>query len=319
MIQEPKLQRSGDRPVDRHGWLRVEGTKILDQHGQPTQLRGMSLFWSQIRGQFWNAKAIDWLVDDWKIEVVRASMGVGIADDLPGYLIEPLPNYVLLETAVEAALAQGIYVIIDWHDHRASEHLLESKEFFERVAKRWGNRPEVIFEIYNEPESDLWPVVKEYSEQIVSVIRQWAPQSLIVLGTPTWSQDVDIAAADPLVGENLAYAIHFYSSTHGEYLRKKVRTALNAGIALFCSEWSASEATGNGRLDWEETRAWFELLDSHEISWCNWSITDKDESSGTLRPGACPEGGWGPEELTTSGKQIREFLRSGKTLARLAA
>src|SRR4051812_38066252 len=37
----------GPGPVGRHGALRVAGNRIVDASGEPLQLRGMSLFWSQ--------------------------------------------------------------------------------------------------------------------------------------------------------------------------------------------------------------------------------------------------------------------------------
>merc|ERR1711972_1229682 len=72
-----------------------------------------------------------------------------------------------------------------------------------------------IFETYNEPLQQDWPgVIKPYHEQLVSEIRSYARDSIIVLGTRTWSQDVDLAAYDPVYGTNLAYTLHFYAATH---------------------------------------------------------------------------------------------------------
>src|SRR5690554_7858447 len=62
-------------PVELHGNLYVKGNKIYDQHNNTVQLRGMSLFWSQWMEQFYNKKTVRWLVNDWKITVIRAAMG----------------------------------------------------------------------------------------------------------------------------------------------------------------------------------------------------------------------------------------------------
>ena len=66
----------GETPVQKYGQLRIEGTKLLDKNGKPVQLRGMSLYWSQayLGGGFYNANAVKWLADDWKVTIVRAAM-----------------------------------------------------------------------------------------------------------------------------------------------------------------------------------------------------------------------------------------------------
>ena len=87
--------------------------------------------------------------------------------------------------------------------------------------------------------------MKPFAEAVIPVIRQEAPGAIVIVGTPTWSQDVDVAARDPLAFENVLYAIHFYAGTHGAELREKVRVASNR-VALFCSEWGTTLATGDG-------------------------------------------------------------------------
>lgn len=47
---------------------------MVDRHGDPVVLRGMSLFWSQWQPQYYNASAVRWLRDDWNINVIRVAM-----------------------------------------------------------------------------------------------------------------------------------------------------------------------------------------------------------------------------------------------------
>ncbi len=60
---------------------------------------------------------------------------------------------------------------------------------------------------------------------------------LIVVGSPTWSQDVDQAANDRINADNIAYTLHFYAGTHFQSLRDKGNYAMSQGIALFTTEW----------------------------------------------------------------------------------
>jgi endoglucanase len=300
---------SAQTPVELHGALRVEGNKIVDKDGNPTQLCGMSFFWSQWMGQFYNKRVVGWLVDDWKVSVVRAAMGVKHVESQSGYLYDGTEK-VKLTKVVDAAIKKGIYVIIDWHDHFAFENVKESQKFFKEMARRYGKYPNVIYEIYNEPKQISWPeIVKPYSRTIVDAIRAIDPDNLILIGTPSWCQNVNEAADDPLEGKNLAYSLHFYAATHKGELRDKAQYALDKGIPLFVSEFGTCLASGDGYLDSTESDLWFSFMDEHKLSWCNWSIADKKETASALIPGARYYGQWPQNELTPSGKIIRHQLR----------
>lgn len=295
------------RPVGEHGALRVKGNQIVDMQGQPAVLRGMALYWSQWKGQFYNGDCVKWLRDDWNCSVVRASMGVGAG----GYLANPQQEKAKVKAVVQAAIDLGIYVIIDWHDHNAQRNVEPAQAFFEEMAQTYGRHPNVIYELWNEPLNthDWGTVIKPYHEAVIPKIRAHDPDNLIVCGTQTWSQDVDKASLDPIEGDNIAYALHFYASTHKQSLRDKAATALQNGIALMVTEWGASEANGNGVLDREETDKWIQFMNANDLSWCNWSVADLAETSAALRPGADPNGGWASAVISPSGLLVRQELR----------
>ena len=128
---------------------------------------------------------------------------------------------------------------------------------------------------------------------------------LSVVIASTWSQDVDIAAADPITGyNNIAYTLHFYAATHKQSLRDKASLALSRGAALFATEWGTCPASGDGALDLGESQTWLSFLDQNKISWCSWALSDKLESASALTSGASANGGWTWANLTESGKFI---------------
>ncbi len=294
--------------VDKFGRLQVEGNSIKDKNGEPVALRGMSLFWSQWGGQYYNAQTLKWLRDDWGITIIRASMGI----ESGGYLENAAQEKAKVETVINAAIELGIYVIVDWHDHHGENHQAESIAFFDALSKKYGEIPNLIYEIYNEPLNTVsWSsVVKPYSEAVINAIRTNDPDNLIIVGSPTWSQDVDVAAADPIDDTNIAYTLHFYTGTHRQSLRNKADLAMSRGVALFVTEWGTSEATGDGNLDYTETQIWLKYMDDNNLSWCNWSVIDKDETSAALLPGASPNGGWNASALSESGLFIREVIKT---------
>ncbi len=293
--------------VDLYGQLRVKGSQIVNQQGDPVALRGMSLFWSQWIGKYYHYDCIKWLRDDWKCTVIRAAMGI----ESDGYLTNPVLEMNKIKTVIDACIDLGIYVIVDWHDHHAHEHVAEAKSFFKQIATLYGNTPNIIYEIYNEPLQVSWlTVIKPYSETVINEIRAIDSDNLIIVGTPTWSQDVDVAASYPLAFENIAYALHFYAATHKLSLRNKAAKALNKGMALFVSEFGTCESTGTGIIDYSELAKWLEFMDQYKLSWCNWSIADKNETSAALKSGASITGNWSSFDLTESGSLIRQKIIS---------
>lgn len=293
-----------------HGQLKVSGTMIVDQNGDSVVLRGMSLFWSQWIGKYYNKNCIKWLRDDWNCTVIRAAMGI----EPDGYLENPTAEIIKIRTVIDACIDLGIYVIIDWHDHNAHLHTDAAKHFFRQMATLYGDKPNIIYEIYNEPEKISWRYdVKPYAEAVIAEIRAVDSDNIIIVGSPTWSQDLDVATADPINDENVVYSMHFYAASHKQELRDKAITAINRGYPIFVSEFGVCEYTGDGDVDYQSSGAWFDLMDQYKISWCKWSVADKDEGDAVLEDGADENGGWTDDKLTESGKFIKsEIIKRNK-------
>jgi len=308
---------SAATPVEQHGALRTEGNRIVDQHGKPVALAGPSFFWSNTgwgQEKFYNADAVRTFAKDWNASIVRAAMGV----DAKGGLLDDPANEARAEALADAAIANGVYVIIDWHSHHAEQHTDQAVAFFQRMAKKYGKTPNVIYELYNEPLKDVsWSnTIKPYAERVIAAIRAIDPDNLIVVGTPTWSQDVDIAAKDPLKGTNLAYTLHFYAGTHKQDLRNKADAALNKGLPLFVSEWGSVNADGNGGVDTAETMRWQDYLRQHCLSQAQWAASDRNEGASLFKPGTSGTGPWTDADLTDSGKLLRRILKDWRTTCR---
>ena len=293
------------QPVRVHGQLHVEGTQLKDVHNKDVVLRGMSFGWHNFWPRFYNAGAVKWLAKDWNCSVVRAAMGVEPKD---GYLDKPDWSKEKIEAVVDAAIKQGIYVIIDWHSHHIKTE--EAKAFFTEMATKYGKYPNIIYEIFNEPEYDTWQQVKDYSTEVIGAIRAIDKNNIILVGSPHWDQDVDIAAADPITGyTNLMYSLHYYAATHKQDLRDKADAALKKGLPLFISESAGMEATGDGKINKEEGQKWINWSERRKISWITWSVSDKDESCSVLKAEASSDGDWPINDLKESGILAREYLR----------
>jgi len=293
--------------VEKYGQLSVKGTYIIGSGADTVQLRGMSFFWSQWMGQFYNPKVVKWLRDDWKCTVIRAAMGV---EESGGYLQNDAEEKEKVVRIVKAAQSLGIYVIIDYHSHNAHTNPWAAKRFFSEMAKRFGHLPNVLYEIYNEPLADAsWSDnIKPYAEEVIAAIREYDPDNIIIVGTRNWSQFVHEAALNPINDPNVAYTLHYYAASHGQELRDIAQEAIDQGAAIFVTEYGTCEYTGDGKLDVEASRAWWDFLDKHKISWCNWSVSSKEETASAITIGASWGGKWKEHHLTPSGKIVREEL-----------
>lgn len=291
-----------------HGHLHVDGTHLKNEAGEIAVLNGMSSHGMQWYPQFARKASIH------TTKQVGANVfRVAMYTDEGGYYSD---NSIVANVckAVDETLALDMYAIIDWHinfDNDPLAHVEQAKAFFDDISKKYSDEPGVIYEICNEPNgADVtWGgSVKPYAQQVIPVIRNNAPDAVILVGCPTWSQDVDICAADPLEFHNIMYTLHFYAGTHGDELRNKCSKALSMGAPVFVSEWGTSAADGSGGVFIQESDIWLDFLAKNDISWCNWSLGDRDETSAALLPGA-PLGNWTAEQLSESGRYVFTKLK----------
>lgn len=303
----------GSTPVSQHGQLSVKNGQLVDKSGKGYQLRGMSTHGLTWFPEFVNESAFKTLRDDWNTNVVRLAMYVDEWGNGQCYMGNKSGSLELLEKGVDICIKLDMYVIIDWHvlnPGDPSKYTNEAKSFFETVSKRYAKYPNVIYEICNEPNGGAsWSGnIKPYAEKIIPVIRKNAPNSVIIVGTPTWSQEIDKPLSDPLSYKNVMYAFHFYAATHAG-LRSNVENCVAQGLPVFVSEFGTCDASGGGANDFNETQKWLSYFDKQGISYCNWSICNKDETCSVLRPGTSANGNWSESNLTENGKWIRNWLK----------
>lgn len=313
------------KAVDTYGQLQVIGTNLCGKDKKPVQLKGMSLHGINFVGDFISKASIQTLAEDWGCSVIR----IPLYTESDCYIKYPDKYYEALCNGIDLCIAQGIYVIVDWHilaDGNPMQYLSESLDLFSKISEKYGDSPNVIYEICNEPNSGksdkeanlvTWSKdVKPYAEKVTAAIRANDPDNIIIIGSPNWSQDVDIAAADPVAGTNLMYTLHFYAGSHGQDLRDKMDTAMKLGAAIFVTEWGDTNDSGGGPLFLSESDVWLDYLDKNMISWCNWSIgssiSEKSNAlkmnSDILTPEEKAAGHWPDSFLTTSGKYVRSKL-----------
>ena len=304
-------ESNSQTPVQKHGRLKLNGTDIVDQYGNKFQLRGISTHGLAWFPEYVNQDAFIYMRDEWKINTIRLAM---YSDPNAGYNSS---MHEKVKQGVEYAKNAGLYVIIDWHilsDGNPNIYKNSAIEFFREMANLYKDDVNIIYEICNEPNGDVqWERdIKPYANEVIREIRNIDKNAIIVVGTPTWSQDVDVVAQSPITGyENIMYTLHFYAATHKDYLRQKMQVALDAGLPIFVTEFGICDASGNGANDEQEANTWIETLDSKNISWICWNLSNKNESSAILS-NTSKTTGWSNEELSQSGKWLVSKLTSYK-------
>ena len=299
--------------INAHGQLSVQGTQLCDENGQPVQLKGMSTHGITWYPRYTNAAALK-TIKEYGANVIRLAV---YSDENESYLSDKEKNLDYLYNAIENALAQNMYVIVDWHvlqDANPLVHKQDAEEFFEEISSHYGNHPGILYEICNEPNGDTkWDDIVDYANDIIPLIRKNAPDSVIIVGTPGYSYKVEAVKENPLAFSNVMYALHAYIDVTYEedgelhWLAEK----MDLGLPVFVSEWGI---TDNDKMDadlYEENAVNFlKMMEERNISWCNWSLSNKDEIYSMILPECDKYSGWTEEDLTFSGKIILNALQN---------
>lgn len=300
-------------PFGQHGALHVENGKLTDADGNIVQLYGMSTHGIAWFPQYINYDSFRTLRDDWNTNCIRLAMYTA---EYGGYCAggdkEQLKQ--LVRDGVSYATELGMYVIVDWHilsDCDPNQNKDEAIAFFREMSEAFADNDNVLYEICNEPNSGTsWDSIKSYAEEVIPVIREQKPDAVILVGTPTWSQEIDKAAASPLTFDNVMYTLHFYAGTHKDDLRNRLETCAQSNLPVFVSEFGMCDASGNGANDFDSTTKWLDLLNKYQISFCCWNLANKDESSSVFKAASTALSDWTDEDFNESGRWIREYFRS---------
>lgn len=326
-------------PVSQYGQLmtgknsagegRIYGSCQGVKDGAEVQVRGMSLYWSLMPQavEYWSEEGVSTMVRDMNIQIVRAAMATGNEDwsgeyngqKLQGYGSNPSLQKNLMKTVVEAAIKNDIYVIIDWHSHEATSQTDAAKGFFEEMAKTYGQYDNVIFEVFNEPTDIAWGNIKNYANQVISTIRQYS-DNLVIVGTRSWDQHPEEVIGQEVTDskKNTAYTLHYYANSHcvsgnydwgGSCEGANGEKAIKAGLSIFVSEWGTADANGGGTPDQNKNTQWQTFINKYKLSWANWSASKISEGTAAFQGGSSKTN----LQYTASGNMVKGFLATNPT------
>ncbi|WP_051555019.1 cellulase family glycosylhydrolase [Lachnospira multipara] len=308
---QPVTSVTGNKNIPT-GRLRVSGTKLVDASGNVVQLRGVSSHGLSWFPEYVNESAMASLKADFGINVFRIAM---YPREYAGYLTggDKETLKAKIDEGVRAAANQGLYVIIDWHvlNYNPNEIKDEAISFFNEMSMKYAGYDNVIYEICNEPVGADWASqIKPYAESVIATIRANDPNALVIVGTNTWSQDVDAVVENEINDANVCYSLHFYAATHKDNIQNKLRYAINNGVPVFVSECSICDASGNGGIDYASANSWLELLNSLDVSYIAWSLCNKAETSALINSSCSKTSGWSEEDYSDAGKWFMQAIKN---------
>jgi len=298
--------------VQKNGSLQVIGRYLCNSYGEPIQLRGVSSHGLQWYNNCMTPESIQFLSNNWGIDVLRIPVYIKEG----GYQKDSVTYLRRVEHLIDECTKTGIYCIVDWHVLIPGNPLAKDYKgalpFFSYLAKKYKDNKNILYEICNEPSPTIenggpdWQKIKSYAVPIIEEIRKYS-NSVVIIGTPQWSQLIDDVIGDALPYNNLMYSFHFYAGSHS-FLKESFKNAA-LHVPVFITEWGITRADNiNTPLYLSQADEWLAILQSMKISWCYWNFSDGKDSSSVLNQGACMSADW--ENVKTSGQYVKKACSS---------
>ena len=274
----------------KNGKLSVKGADLVNQYGEKFQLYGVSTHGLQWFGRYANFDTIASIQENFGNNIIRFAFYTdenGYCDGTESKQKQMLEDLI---RGVDAATALGLYVIIDWHmvgaenpdDKNPLTYLEQSKQFFSYISNYYKDQNNILYEIMNEPNGKTtWADCKKYANEVIPCIRK-NTDAIVLVGNPRWTADLYSVMKDPLVGyENIMYTYHFYAADHSN--TTQVETAYDNGFPVFISEFGFMYSDGDGNYSEKNGNRWKQVLDSRNISYVAWNISNSVGSASIFK------------------------------------
>jgi hypothetical protein len=285
--------------------LSVSGTQIV-ANGVPVRLRGVNM-----GDPFW-ARNSDWypiltisnyatLGAQWHANIVRISVfptqwkHMDHAQLLAG-----------LAREVNAALSNGMYVIISYHvigwpdgyyqpaypGNPADTYdsaMSVATSFWNQISQTYGSDTRILFDLWNEPANPvdltsdpsdpnpLWPILKPYYATLIQTVRNNHAQNIVIATGNRWASWLVGIKDSPLSDPNVVYAYHKYS-VPGQNAASVWNTdtgGLIGVMPVIVSEWGYEDVDAGANPQWPGTAvgfgvpftAWLEANNLSSLVW----------------------------------------------------
>jgi hypothetical protein len=302
-----KPEKKQEFVVSKHGQLSVKGGSVCDASGNVVSLMGPSFYWSCSSALWWTKETVDYLVSKFNVQIIRLPVSIAPSEGSPwngdptwnedNYYHRPDYCKKLVDEMVKAAIENDIYVIIDFHEHHAEHWVDMSKEFFTYFAEKWGEYPNVMYEIYNEPMTDNGTVVN-YAKQIIPVLRAIDQKNIIIVGSTQYSREPHNVTAAGQGYSNIAYTWHGYVEW-GHQSDWNSNSSWTTSVPIVVTEWGLDWSKNDGGL--------LQVYKNKSLINCFWSMGNKGGDDGKwsiLNSDCYKTTNWSDAEMTENGAYL---------------
>ena len=271
--------------TDENGVLRVSDGKLVNEAGNPIQLKGLANFYLSVEPKLARKSVFKRMKDEWGANVLRLPINVDTSSwgaPEAGYASGSDEDRARITATLDKAMADarevGMYAIVEWVVLEEKNPLAEidyAKQFFVYVSSTYKDDKHIIYEICNEPNGDAtWEDVKEYCSVIIPLIRNNDPDSLILVGTPDFSADLYAPMNDPLEYDNIMYVFHEYTGHNSKFQQEieQIDKAMEAGLPVFMTEVAGTDAEQEDYYDMDTIQQWMPIVEKYNISYIVWKL-----------------------------------------------
>jgi aryl-phospho-beta-D-glucosidase BglC (GH1 family) len=239
----------------------------------------------------------------WRANIIRLPFNQDWVLNLDGYVER-------LDQVIGWGADAGLYTLLDLQwlnaglpyggtNHVPPLPIPESMHLWTLLAHRYRGRPEVLYDLFNEPHDPLpddpYPLVnawgdelpgrwvdharwRRWAEVLIDAIRSENPAALVFAGGIEWGYDL---RGFPLQREHVVYSTHIYQARGESW--PECFGELSLTHPVFAGEWGFE---GNREQDIAWGRRVLNYLDELQLGWTAWSWNDRPliQSDGVPTP-----------------------------------
>jgi len=317
--------------------LHTDGKWIRDPQGNAVQLRGMATadpaFYRRTHPKSFE-EVLRWATDTergWHPNVVRLPF---TQDNVDYYGIDTLISE-FIRPAVDILASRDVYALVDFHLIRPytqdatetynaeNEDTLDPiddvmRTFWNAVAPEFADDEHVVYELFNEPtqptmygdDEGAWQTWRDAAQPWVDLVREHAPETPIIVGSPRWTSVTHMAPEYPFEGENLIYAAHIYPDNGAPAEFDQYYGEPANDVPVVVTEFGWDPAGGNidqgTNSEWGQPfREWAEGYAN--MGWISWCFDDSWAPTFFESPG---DGAAEPWTLKTGDEQMGGYIKT---------
>lgn len=292
------------------GKLHVDGTKIFDEKNRLIQLKGASTNNNLNNSVVYSSSFISKLSKEWNSNLLRVAIPAQVNYSASG------SNLQIYYDMIDWATNNDMYVIIDWHstqNDNPNNQGAVAAQFFSDVAFHYKGQNNIIFEIWNDStESTSWNDIYYYADKVIPQVRNYCPESLIIVGTPMHNQSLKSVADFKIDNcSNVLYSYHFAAGSDGSYSMTDVQNAIDKyKLPLFVSEFCITDRSKDGSIYMSQADAWVDFMNNNKLSYAMWSFSDFPAESSIFKSGVINESNFNSSGLSDTGDWFRNTVSS---------